>query len=245
MTSTTVAPSRSFSSVAVPSAITLPWSMTTMLSASRSASSRYCVVSSTVVPLLDERPRSRPTARCGPAGRGRWWARRGTAPAGGARARRRGRAAGACRPSRCATTRSAASVSAKLLEQLVGPGGDLGRRQVRELADQREVLAAGEVLVDRGVLAGEADAARAPAAGPCARRRRAPRAVPPSGLSSVVRIRTAVVLPAPLGPSRPSTLPSGTSNETPFTASTSPKHFTRSVGHDRRSCHAPTLPTFP
>ena len=31
--------------------------------------------------------------------------------------------------------------------------------------------------------------------------------VPPSGGSSVVRMRTAVVLPAPFGPSRPSTLP--------------------------------------
>ena len=50
VTSTWVEPIRDFSSVAVPSAMTRPWSMTTMLSASRSASSRYCVVSSTVVP---------------------------------------------------------------------------------------------------------------------------------------------------------------------------------------------------
>ena len=40
-------------------------------------------------------------------------------------------------------------------------------------------------------------------------------------------MRTAVVLPAPLGPSRPSTRPCGTSNETPFSASRSPKRFTR------------------
>ncbi len=39
-----------FSSSLVPSAITLPWSITTIWSASRSASSRYCVVSSTVLP---------------------------------------------------------------------------------------------------------------------------------------------------------------------------------------------------
>ena len=39
--------------------------------------------------------------------------------------------------------------------------------------------------------------------------RPATRAVPPSGGSSVVRMRTAVVLPAPLGPSRPSTVPGG------------------------------------
>ena len=39
----------------VPSAMTLPWSMTAIRSASWSASSRYCVHSSTVVPSADER----------------------------------------------------------------------------------------------------------------------------------------------------------------------------------------------
>ncbi len=43
-------------------------------------------------------------------------------------------------------------------EQLVGPGGHRGAGQVREPADQPEVLAPGQVLVDRGVLTGEADA---------------------------------------------------------------------------------------
>ena len=43
-------PTWSFSSSEVPSAITLPWSITEIRSASRSASSRYWVVSSTVVP---------------------------------------------------------------------------------------------------------------------------------------------------------------------------------------------------
>jgi hypothetical protein len=46
---------------------------------------------------------------------------------------------------------------AELLEQLAGAPVDLLRRQVRELADEREVLAPGEVLVDRGVLTGETD----------------------------------------------------------------------------------------
>ena len=53
--------------------------------------------------------------------------------------------------------RSAAWLERELLEQLVGPGVDLVAVEVRELADQHEVLAAGEVLVDRGVLAGEPD----------------------------------------------------------------------------------------
>ena len=117
--------------------------------------------------------------------------------------------------------------SANCSSSSVGAGVDLAAVEVGELADQRQVLAAGEVLVDRGVLAGEADASPARVAGPLSRRRRARGAEPPSGRSSVVSIRTAVVLPAPLGPRSPSTRPSGTSNDTPFTASTSPKRFTR------------------
>ena len=42
-------------------------------------------------------------------------------------------------------------------EEIVSPSFDLGPRQVRELADQAQVLAAGEVLVDCGVLAGQTD----------------------------------------------------------------------------------------
>ena len=84
----------------MPSAIRLPWSITAIRSARRSASSRYWVVSRTVEPCRDARPRSPPRARSGCAGRARWSARRGTAPAGARRARRRGRGADACRPSR-------------------------------------------------------------------------------------------------------------------------------------------------
>jgi len=42
-------------------------------------------------------------------------------------------------------------------EQLVGAGLDLGLRLVGEAPDEAKVLAAGQVLVDGGVLAGEAD----------------------------------------------------------------------------------------
>ena len=52
-------------------------------------------------------------------------------------------------------------------------------------------------------------------------------AVPESGLSSVVRIRTVVVLPAPLGPSKPSTVPSATVRSRPSSAVTSPYVLTR------------------
>ena len=93
--------------------------------------------------------------------------------------------------------------------------------EVVEPADHLEVLEARQVLVDGRVLAGEAD--------PLAHLRcvaddveagDARRAA--SGRSSVVRIRTAVVLPAPFGPSSPKTLPASTWRSTPRSASTSP-----------------------
>src|ERR1017187_7968043 len=45
---------------------------------------------------------------------------------------------------------------------------------------------------------------------------------PPSGRISVVRMRTAVVLPAPLGPSTPRTVPRGTDRSIQCSALTSP-----------------------
>ena len=115
---------------------------------------------------------------------------------------------------------------AEPLEHLAAAAARLGLRQVVEAPDQLEVLEPGEVLVDRGALAGEPDAepqllrvahdVEAVDLGAAARR----------AASSVVRMRTAVVLPAPFGPSRPSTVPFWTSRSTPLSASTSPKCFT-------------------
>ena len=47
-------------------------------------------------------------------------------------------------------------------------------------------------------------------------------AEPESGVNNVARIRTVVVLPAPFGPSTPSTVPSSTSSESPSSARTEP-----------------------
>src|SRR5439155_17426407 len=44
------------------------------------------------------------------------------------------------------------------LQELGGPGGDPPAREVGKAADQAQVLAAGEVRVDSGVLARKADA---------------------------------------------------------------------------------------
>ena len=68
----------------------------------RSASSRYWVVSSTVVPTPDQAADHAPQLVARPSGRGRWSARRGTGPAVRAPARPRGRAGAACPPRRCA-----------------------------------------------------------------------------------------------------------------------------------------------
>src|SRR5215470_9385237 len=50
-------------------------------------------------------------------------------------------------------------------------------------------------------------------------------ACPASGSRRVARIRTAVVLPAPLGPSRPSTLPAWTARSMPSSAMTGPNRL--------------------
>ena len=90
-----------------------------------------------------------------------------------------------------------------------------------QLADHLEVLASRERLVDRGVLSGEAEQP--------ARVLRVlddvdpvDAGVPGVGDSSVARTRTIVVLPAPFGPSSPSTVPAGTSRSTPASATVSP-----------------------
>ena len=49
---------------------------------------------------------------------------------------------------------------------------------------------------------------------------------PPSGVSKPAMMFKVVVLPQPLGPSRVSSLPLGTSKETPSTAVTSPNLLT-------------------
>ena len=80
VTTTLARPASSLSCVGVPAAITLPLSITTISSASWSASSRYCVVSSSVVPSRTS-PRSTSHRSPGCGGRARWSARPGTAPA--------------------------------------------------------------------------------------------------------------------------------------------------------------------
>ena len=149
-------------------AITRPWSITTMLSARRSASSRYCVVSSTVVPAstrasivshMPSRPRgSRPvvgSSRNSTGGRATSAAAEVEPPAHAAGVGLR-RALGGLR-------------ELEALEQLVGALARLGLAEVVQPPDHLEVLEAGQVLVHGRILAREADRARSAAA---SRRRR-------------------------------------------------------------------------
>src|SRR5262249_615740 len=67
---------------------------------------------------------------------------------------------------------------------------------------------------------------------------------PPVGFRSVVRMRTIVVFPAPLWPSRPSTVPAGISKSTPSSAVRSPN---RRLTFSARTAQiiAPTQPLSP
>ena len=145
-------------------------------------------------------PRSSPRAGAGCAGRARWWARRGTAPAGARPARRRGRGGGACRRSRSSRGGRRPRSASKRSSSSPARSRDGRAAEVVEPPDHLEVLEArsGSRRPPRtGRRGRSASAARRR---PRTTSRPATRAVPPSGGSSVVRMRTAVVLPAPFGP---------------------------------------------
>ena len=89
-----------------------------------------------------------------------------------------------------------------------------------------EVVGPGQALVHRRVLAGQPDelAHLVRVAHDVVAADASPD--PPSGRSSVARMRTAVVLPAPFGPSSPSTLPVRAVRSTPASAVVLPNRLT-------------------
>ena len=121
VTSMRSSPMRAFSSSGVPWATVRPWSSTTMSSASRSASSRYCVVRMTVVP---SRTRSRSMSHRSPRLRGSrpvvGSSRNSTSGAATRLAARSSRRR--MPPENVFTSAVAASVEVEPLEQLVGRG---------------------------------------------------------------------------------------------------------------------------
>ena len=155
-TESTSAPTVALSSVAVPSAAILPWSTTAIRCASRSASSRYCVVSRTVVPSR----RSWSTVFHSS------WRVRGIEAGGRLVEQHHGRAAGEARaevepaPHPAAVGGHAAIGGLGQPEALEHVGGarlGLAHGQPVEPPDHLEVLAPGELLVDGGELAREPD----------------------------------------------------------------------------------------
>ena len=148
---------RRFSSSEVPSATIRPWSRTAIRSASSSASSRYWVVRKIVTPpatrLTDAVPHRAPAARVQP---GRW-ARRGRSPAASRPASSPGRGGGASRPSRstpaCGPRRSGRTARAVPVTRVAS-----GRSaEMVQVGHQLHVLLAGQQLVHRRELAGDAD----------------------------------------------------------------------------------------
>ncbi len=215
----------SLSSLPVPAAITLPWSMTAIRSASWSASSRYWVVSSSVVPW---RRSSRTIAQISIA------AARVEAgcrlveeehPRRASGGSRRGRAGAAChlstsapgdRPASARSNRSSSS-PARCSRVLTG--------EIEEAAEHLQVLAARQHLVDRRELTGQARSARGRAAARRRHRGRGPRparhparaASRGSGRASSCRRRS--------GRAVRRLLPCGTSRSTPASAWVVPKRF--------------------
>ena len=188
--------------------------------ARRSASSRYWVVSSTVVPppTSCSMTSHRSLRLCGsrPVVGSSRKSTVGRATRAAARSRRR-----RMPPEYVLSGRSPASVRLNWSSSSTARLATNGRRQVVELADHLQVLAAGQVLVDGGVLAGQADERadqrrlldrrRCRAPGPS--RRRA------GGWWSAPGRRWSC--PSRSGPSRPKTVPSSTAKLTPSRARTS------------------------
>ncbi len=198
-----------------------PWSITAILSASRSASSRYWVVSRTVVPaatrasIVSHSPSRLTRVEAGGGlveeDHGRASHQRGgqveaAAHAAGVGPRRAGRRTRRGRTARAARSRACATRPC--------PGGRAGRpsRGSRSRSGSRRRPRTGR----RGRSGSAASRRRAPRRG-----RRRSRCRRRAG-SRVVRMRTAVVFPAPLGPSRPSTVPWGTRRSIPSSARTLP-----------------------
>src|SRR6266511_200101 len=223
-TSTRSPPTWAFSVSAVPWAITRPWSMTTMSSASRSASSMYCVVSSTVDPPWTSSwmvphiwTRLRGSSPVVGSSRNRT---SGLATSAAARSRRRrmppeyvfvGRSPAYTRSNRSRSSR-ARSRDRCFPRWYRRPTMSRFSNPVR--CSSTAAFCPESPMRSR-TLSGSAHTSRP-----------ATTALPSSGSSSVVRMRTAVVFPAPFGPSSPSTVPCGTARSMPSSAVTLPYRLT-------------------
>ena len=216
-------PTWALSSAGVPAAMTRPWSKHRRARRpAASASSRYCVVSSTVAPsATSARTSSQTSLRlCGSrpvVGSSRY------STSGGRPGSRPGRAAGASRRS----TSWPAVRGVGQVEPLQQFGGARAGASRRDRSSSRPISTRFS-----GRTASSSTAAYCPVRPISARtgcgvarprRTRRPWRARRPGRSSVARMRTAVVLPAPFGPSTPSTVPRRTARSTPSSARVAPK----------------------
>ena len=223
-TSSTCPPVLAFSSSGVPVATTRPWSMTTTSLARWSASSRYWVVSKTVTPSAASSRISAHTSPrlCGSrpvlgSSRYKTWGRPTRLAARSSRRR--------MPPEYVFTGRPAASDSSNRSSRLAARA----RASARPMPSSRPIMI--RLFVP---LRPSSTDAYCPVRAMSWRTRCASRttsypatlARPPSGRSRVARIRTAVVFPAPLGPSRPSTVPVRAARSAPASAVVLPKRLT-------------------
>ena len=181
--------------------------MTAISSASSSASSRYCVVNRMSSPRGADHGRS-PRSHCDcedpdqSVGSSREEHTRLGKQAGG------GRQLSPHAARDVFAVLSAASASLKRSSSSTRGGG---RPREQRTGARTSRGSRGPSVVDRGELTGQGGAAHARSTTRQRRRDRAARPVPASGSSSVARMRMSVVLPAPFGPRRRKTMPSGNS----------------------------------
>ena len=226
-------PTDVFSSSEVPSATLMPRSMTAIRSASWSASSRYCVVSRTVLP---SRTRSRMVSHIWPRVRGSRPVVGSSRKTSGGREMRLAARSSRRRmpPEKVLICRSAASVRPNRSSRSTAVAFDLeDDRPCRRPKSQRFSLPV-------RFSSTEAYCPVTPTSWRImcgCRRTSTPKmlASPPSIGSRVASILSMVVLPAPLGPSTPKTSPRRTSRSIPSTARKSPKVLTSPEAATARS----------
>ena len=164
--------------------------------------------------------------RRGPARapRRRGWSRARRAAAAPARAGRSGRspAAGASRPRARRPARRRAAPSRRRAAAPRSAPRPASPRDPVQAGVEAQVLAAAEVAVEQRLVAEVADPPAQLPGLAAAARSRARATSPPLGRSRVARIRSSVVLPAPLGPSTTSDSPARELRPTPSSAGRSP-----------------------
>ena len=207
---------RSRSSSTVPDATSRPSLMIATASHRRSTSSSWCEENTTGTPVA-ARSASTPLSTSTPTGQGRRTARRARR-AGVAHERRRQLHALLVAERQRLDAVSGAVGQPEPLDPRVGRAAGRGRVHAVQPREEDELVTHAHLRVQPALLRQVADAraARRPTGTP------SKTTSPRSAASTPRMIRIVVVLPAPLGPTKPNIWPAPTVNDTPSSATTSP-----------------------